>query len=288
MIPSRKTWSPLPLTSTWSNHLTFRNWKWWSKERSRQILLSGPRKQSEFYPWQRTRLVRARGSRGLCRTCSGGHIECWTVIALENILVHFSTYLKHSPGSLEYRLINRNIESGYVKVNNHELLRLLQESIKEKVSIIPILRKPSDLIKDSSKELIAELPKISPSKISFKKGDNPPCIESLLISVKKHHNLNHHARWYLAVYLINKKMDSEKIIELYSNLPDFNEKISRYQIEHAKKQNYLPPSCSTIRGYGLCTANCPIKNPIQWGSKFYKKPKEKKDDKKWKKEIPLH
>lgn len=179
-------------------------------------------------------------------------------------LIHFSTYLKNSPGSVDYRLINRNLNKGSIIINNHERLRLLQEAIKEKVQRIPFLKNPSKEIKDAVDSIIKELPKISPSKISFKKGDNPPCIESLLISLKKHQNLSHQARWILAVYLLNKKMSSENILELFSNFPDFKEKISKYQIEHAKKQGYTTPSCSTVRGYGLCVANCNIRNPLSW------------------------
>lgn len=181
-------------------------------------------------------------------------------------LIHFSSYLKNTPGSLDYRLINRNISKGQVLINKHERLRLLQEAIKEKIQIIPFIKDPSKSLKDAAQSLLSELPKITPTKLSFKKGDNPPCIESLLISLKKHQNLTHQARWYVAVYLINKKMSNENIIDLFSNFPDYNEKICRYQVEHAKKQRYMVPSCATVRGYGLCVANCPIKNPLNWRS----------------------
>ena len=69
-------------------------------------------------------------------------------------------------------------------------------------------------------------------------------------------------------------MDSEKILELFSNFPDFKEKISRYQIEHAKKQAYVSPACGTVRGYGLCVANCRIGNPLNWRSKSLQKSSE--------------
>ncbi|MDD5023248.1 MAG: hypothetical protein PHU63_03705 [Candidatus ainarchaeum sp.] len=182
----------------------------------------------------------------------------------DKYFVHFSTYLKHSPGSLDYRLINRDLHHGYIIVNKHELLRLLQEAIRDRVQNIPLLKTHPREIKEAANSLFSELPKITTTKITFKKGDNPPCIESLLISLKKHHNLNHQSRWYLAVYLINKKMSTEDILDLFSNFPDFKEKTSKYQIEHAKKQGYMVPSCATIRGYGLCTANCNIKNPLSW------------------------
>lgn len=191
-------------------------------------------------------------------------------------LVHFSTYLKNTPGSIDYRLINRNIRDGYVEVNHHELLRLLQEAIREKIQSLPYLKVTSPQIQEAAKSLLSELPTISPQSFSFKKGENPPCVEELLIQLKKHLNLSHQARWFLAVYLINRRMDSEKILELFSNFPDFKEKISRYQIEHAKKQAYVTPACGTVRGYGLCVANCRIGNPLNWRSKFPQKKVEEK------------
>jgi len=189
----------------------------------------------------------------------------------------FSTYLKYSPGSIDYRLINREINGGYVKANKHEVYRLLQEAIRFKMIKIPIIKKASKEIMDGAESIIKELPKITPTKISFKKGDNPPCIESLLISLKKHQNLNHQARWALAVYLLNKKTTTEDILDLFSNFPDYNEKISKYQVEHAKKAGYITPSCSTMRGYGLCVSDCPIKNPLQWSKIYYKKDAKKED-----------
>ncbi len=186
-------------------------------------------------------------------------------------LVHFSTYLKYSPGSIDYRLIGRNIQKGYVLVNKHELLRLLQEAIRLKITQMPKIKKFGIEIENAGKSLVLELPKITPEKLSFKKGDNPPCIEALLIDLKKHLNLNHQARWILAVYLIKKNTPVEDILELFMNFPDYNEKIAKYQVEHAKKQGYMVPSCATIKGYGLCVSNCPIKNPIQWKKDLFGK-----------------
>ncbi|MFA5050282.1 MAG: hypothetical protein WC501_04710 [Candidatus Micrarchaeia archaeon] len=195
----------------------------------------------------------------------------------DEILIHFSTYLKYTPGSIEYRLIGRNIAKGYVSINKHELLRLLQEAIRIKISQVPKIKKISPEIEAAGKSLVIELPKITPEKLSFKKGDNPPCIEALLIDLKKHLNLNHQARWILAVYLIKKNTALEDILELFMNFPDYKEKIAKYQIEHAKKQGYMVPSCATIRGYGLCVSNCPVKNPMQWKKVLYEKYGKKVD-----------
>ena len=93
--------------------------------------------------------------------------------------------------------------------------------------------------------------------------------------VKIHKNLGHQARWFLAVYLINNGMETEKIMEIFSNLPDFSEKITKYQIEHAKKRGYVVPACGTLKGYGFCVTECRIGSPLNWRKKYGARTKEK-------------
>ncbi|MBN2478235.1 hypothetical protein JXB01_03000 [Candidatus Micrarchaeota archaeon] len=186
----------------------------------------------------------------------------------DSFFVHFASYLKYSPGSLTYKLINRNIKEGFVQVSRSERIRLLEEAVRLHIQKMPIfkLKNRSDVI-SASKKIISELPRVSPKKISLMRGDNPPCIENLLDDLMKHKNLNHPSRWYLAVYLVNAGLETEKILDIFSNSPDYSEKITKYQVEHAKKRGYVVPSCSTVKGYGLCTADCRIGNPVNWRGK---------------------
>jgi DNA primase large subunit len=46
----------------------------------------------------------------------------------------------------------------------------------------------------------------------------------------------------------------EKILELFSRLPDFDSKIAEYQIDFAKKKEYTPHSCQTLKSLNLCMA----------------------------------
>jgi DNA primase large subunit len=104
----------------------------------------------------------------------------------------------------------------------------------------------------------------SESKITIKVGDHPPCVMKLLEEAKKHENLPHHARWYLATYLLAIGTSEDDIAKIYSDLPDFSEKVTRYQVSHIKKKGYNVPSCSTVMTYGLCCAVCRIGHPMNW------------------------
>lgn len=173
-------------------------------------------------------------------------------------------YLMYSPRSRDYRLINRRIISGWVVLSKRERIRLIEEAARKRIAKIPIVKGPAQNIVNAAKELMKELPKRTLPTINAKPGDHPPCIEKLLEGVKKHENLNHQARWYLVVYLISIGMNDDQIIGIYSNLPDYNEKITKYQVEHARKRAYTVPSCSSVTTYGFCIANCRIGNPINW------------------------
>src|SRR3989339_477166 len=182
----------------------------------------------------------------------------------ETVKMKISTYLKFSPRALPYKLINRHLENGFVTISWQESIRLMEEAIRKRMMEIPIVKQPPEIIKKAVPLLIAEMPKQALPVTSFKEGDHPPCIEKLLDAARKHENLNHQARWYLAVYLLSIGLDIEKINAIYTNLPDYNERTTRYQLEHAKKRAYTVPSCASVTTYGFCVADCRIGNPINW------------------------
>lgn len=179
------------------------------------------------------------------------------------LLLDLPTYLKYSVRDPHYRLVNRRLLNGFVEINEGEKKRLIEEAVRKHVEDIPLVKDPPDLIKEAGKKLLAEIPKTE-SRIVVKAGDHPPCIMRLLESMKKHENLPHHARWYLATYLLAISTPEEEIVKLYAALPDFNEKITKYQVAHAKKKGYSVPSCATVMTYGLCCAVCGIGSPLNW------------------------
>jgi len=180
------------------------------------------------------------------------------------LVLPIEAYVKFSPRAIEYRLINRNVKGGFVEVNQREIIRLMEEGVKMKVEKVGRFPNAPETIRKYSERLMKLVPKTAPSKMSFKEGDNPPCIEKLLETAKKHQNLGHQGRWTLVVYLINKGMPYEKILQIFSNFPDYDERVASYQIKHAIKREYSMPACGMMLSYGLCMANCKIGNPLRW------------------------
>ncbi len=186
-----------------------------------------------------------------------------TVTDGKRMLIDLPTYVRFSVRDPHYRLINRRIYHGRVELNQNEKKRLIEEAVKKHNESIPLVKDPPALIIKAGERLVAEMPK-SESRITVKVGDHPPCVMKLLEEAKKHQNLPHHARWYLATYLLATGMKEEDIVKVYSDLPDFSEKVTSYQVGHIKKKGYNVPSCSTVMTYGLCCAVCRIGNPMNW------------------------
>ncbi|VVC02702.1 DNA primase large subunit PriL [Candidatus Bilamarchaeum dharawalense] len=181
----------------------------------------------------------------------------------KRLLLDLPTYLRYSLRNPHYRLINRKLYSGFVEVTPDEKKRLIEEAVKKHIENIPLVRDPPDLIKQAGQKLLNEIPK-SESRIIIKVESHPPCIAKLLEEMKKHNNLPHHARLYLVTYLLAIGINENQITEMFSDLPDFNEKVTRYQVGHIKKKGYNVPTCATVMTYGLCCAVCRIGHPLNW------------------------
>ncbi len=182
------------------------------------------------------------------------------------LTVDLPTYLRYSTRNPHYRLINRRLVSGTVEITRGEKIRLIEEAVKKHIEAIPLVKDPPGIITKAGEALVAELPRHAGSRmqVTVKEGDHPPCVVRLLDEMKKHQNLPHQARLFLAAYLIRIGMDDDAINALFSMLPDYNERTTRYQVGHIRKKGYSVPACSTVMTYGLCVAVCRIGTPLNW------------------------
>lgn len=187
------------------------------------------------------------------------------------IFVTIASFIQFAPDSIDYRLFYKTFNNGYVQISEYELKRITQESIKKKLDAVQPIKESlvqNQEIKNALFDLRKLVSQISAKKtkitINIGSKDHPPCIEKILRRLYAHENLSHYERWSLGVYLTNINMDQEQILNLYSNLPDFSEKITRYQLQHLENKEYKMPSCEKMKGYGLCVAECNIFNPLDW------------------------
>jgi len=175
-------------------------------------------------------------------------------------------YLLFSPGAKEYKLTNQPLHSGSIRLDKHKFTRLVEEAVKQNIekslpfkipNIPPALKLAAERIRTDAKGLEPVY------EIKFKHGEFPQCIQKLVDRLKDGENLNHTSRWALAVFMLNAGYAVEEIAKLYTYAPDFDERITIYQIEHAKKKGYKMPTCEWMRTYGIgCEPRCNNPTPI--------------------------
>jgi DNA primase large subunit len=176
----------------------------------------------------------------------------------------------------EWKLINRSVKDGYVYLDTDEAVRLIRNELSNliytriknmKVYEVPII------IKSKADELRKKYSGRYIYRNQFKILEYPPCIKHAMEIINKGENLPHSARFMLATYMLAIGKTEEEVIEIFKNSPDYNEKITRYQVEHlaGKKGSHIKysvPSCDRLRSEDLCFAvkECEnLINPIQFG-----------------------
>ena len=191
--------------------------------------------------------------------------------------IKISDYLDHPIAfqEREWNLVNRTVDKGYVYLDGSEIVRLFRNELY--LLIIDRIKKMNpevipDIIISISNSLKSRWEKMYPPLRAPGHQDIlPPCIQHIYNQIDKGENLSHPARVLLGTFLIYTNKSMEEMIDLFKRLPDYNEQITRYQLEHlaGKRGNtkqYFVPSCEKIKLNNLCfeTVVCKgISNPTQ-------------------------
>ena len=193
-------------------------------------------------------------------------------------IIPISDYLKHSVSfhEREWKLINRRIEKGMVILSSHETVRLIRKELDGYIatkirstgtpSMIEPLKKPVEKLVSLAKKF--SVPTVTTTEY-------PPCIKHAINVLDRGENLPHSGRFMLATYLLGVGQTVEQIAPLFKNAPDYNEKVTMYQLNHLKGSSgsgteYKCPSCERVKSKDLCfaTSDCDgIINPLQFKKK---------------------
>jgi DNA primase large subunit len=182
--------------------------------------------------------------------------------------VYFTDFLRNASmfHEVEWKLINQKVIAGEVLLATNRVCRLLEEEVRR---YIEKRLQTEDLPLPDALAVRAERLK---QLLTLKKGRLrneeipkqvivaafPPCVKALYAAITSGHHLSHIGRFTLTTFLVNIGMGSEEVIELYHSLSDFNERLTRYQVEHiagtrGSGTKYLPPRCDRLRTHGVCT-----------------------------------
>jgi len=178
-----------------------------------------------------------------------------------------------------WKLVNRGLEQGRVRLSKAEFLRIIQEAIHERIKkTLPLavstglcesVRRYTEAIETELKE---QRKKVGATGFDGSPGFRlkdpncfPPCITVILDNLKEGMNVPHTGRFAVTTFLLNIGLTIDEIMAIYKNSPDFNEEKTRYQVEHIAgtgtgtdtgdsrtTTRYTAPSCETMRTYGNC------------------------------------
>jgi len=200
----------------------------------------------------------------------------WRIKATEGIAapgncrfaLYFTDFLKNAKSfhEKEWKLINRVLWNGWVYLGKQEVTRLLQEEVRKHVerklqadvrSMLPenvierVDRLTQTYSRRTAKVQFEELPRSAVNE-AF-----PPCIRQLYDSAAAGRHLSHVGRFALTSFLLRIGVHPGEVIDLFRFSADFNERMTRYQVEHiagakGSRTSYMPPKCDTLRTHGIC------------------------------------
>lgn len=200
--------------------------------------------------------------------------------------LHYTDFLKSATifHDKKWKLINRCMLKGEVYLIKSEVARLLEEEVRKhiegkldiKVGSLPeavmnrINRLKQLFIEKRGEIQLEELPK------EVIVNAFPPCIKELYDTIASGRNVSHIGRFALTSFLINIGMTTKNVVNLFSSVSDFNERLTRYQVEHiaggrGSRTKYIPPRCDTLRTHGVCHSMDAICKRIRHPLAYYRR-----------------
>jgi len=202
--------------------------------------------------------------------------------------VHFTKFIENSTrGRLhhdsKWKLVNRVLVRGWVRVNPYEIARLLQEEVRiriEENARRELSGIPQKMQMDID-ELKVEFLKRKPTLEEFdqivraQESEYPPCITGLLKRASLGQHMSHVERFTLVTYLLHQGVSIDSIVNLFSGMPDFNADKTRYQVEnlagirYGGNKPYVTYNCSSLQTHGVCSGPVDricktIRNPLTY------------------------
>jgi DNA primase large subunit len=202
-------------------------------------------------------LIEVAGRLGFeARSSAGGEVE-----------LPLTEYLRLSVPIREadFRLSRQAVARGRVRVGRVRAARLVQEAIRLKLAQpLPLAEDVRERVRGQEAELLRALAERTPVPVarggapvgSIRPELFPPCVRKMMRMLQAGENLSHAGRFGLAAFLHRAGADLETIVDAYRGAPDFDESVTRYQVEHITHHDggagYTPPECDTLRSHGLC------------------------------------
>ncbi len=192
-------------------------------------------------------------------------------------------FLKNAPRFHDerWKMLNHILVRGQVYLKTDELARLIAEEVSNRIQE-RLSEKQRVKLPEQITERMEPLSQILEAKIKRMKLEAvtevnptayPPCIAQLYKLLLEGKQISHMGRFAVTSFLLNVGMDVKEVIDRFATTSDFNEQLTRYQVEHiAGKRGtgtkYTSPNCETLQTHGLCVGKdelCKkVKHPLNY------------------------
>jgi len=198
----------------------------------------------------------------------------------------FTDYIRNAAiiQGKKWKLTNKSLAKGEVFLTKVEVCRLLEEEVRRYIE-----QKLQVKVKSLSPSITNRINRLKQlfyekrGKTSWEEIPSeviivayPPCIKRLHETISSGHHISHIGRFTLTTFLINIGMSTENVVDLFRSLADFNERMTRYQVEHlaglkGSRIKYIPPKCDTLRTHGVCPGLDDICRRVRHPLAYYRK-----------------
>jgi DNA primase large subunit len=202
-----------------------------------------------------------------------------------DFLLHFKNFLSNTCdlNELKWKLTNRALGSGYVRLTSDEASRLIEEEIQRK--ILQKTRRPTVEPPSVLQEAIKSIRELASSGSTYQTqaqtlglevADMPPCIKKLLDTLSSGGRLSHVGRFTLTSFLVNTSATEDEVVNFFKSASDFDERKTRYQVEHISgvrggRTKYTPPKCDTLKTHGLCPGPDELCSKVRHPMMYYRR-----------------
>jgi DNA primase large subunit len=160
-----------------------------------------------------------------------------------------------------WRLVNRALADGAVRVSREELLDALEAAVEERVREgLPFELAAGEGIAAELEEGVADLKRLLSERSYAGPADVvapelfPPCMTNLIEKAERDVDLSPPESFALMAFLVGIGMTPDEVVAFCADTSLDAEGI-RYQTEYLKDDRgtqYPPPTCETLANYGIC------------------------------------
>jgi len=182
----------------------------------------------------------------------------------------------------EWKVVNRQVSQGKVKIADKEKERLFKNVMKKAL----LSKLPLNVPEKISKRFIiaracGEILEASQKKMyqqygEVEEGAYPPCIRALMAAINEGTNIPHMGRFALTCFLHTIGLSPDQIVELYVQSSGFDQDKTMYQVSHICGRagtEYVCPACATLKTNSLCVNPDKICESINHPLNYYKRKK---------------